>query len=826
MRRGTMARLLLLIAAAIVPFMVARADAEEAKSPDDIVYLFTSFRDNGEDGLRFLWSEDGYKWTEMPGNFLKPRVGPSQLMRDPSLLRGPDGTYHLVWTTGWSKDQGFGYAHTKDLVHWSEQKFIPVMTHEPTTVNVWAPELYYDEPNGEYIICWASTIPGRFPDHAEPHDNNQRMYYTTTRDFKTFAPAKLFFDPDFSVIDCVIVKDGDRYVLVLKENTRPMRALRVAVGDSPLGPWKEISEPFTANYTEGPSVLKLGDDWLIYYDAYRAGTYGAAKTRDFKSFDDVSDKVSFPKGHKHGTVLAVPRKDVDYLLKVGPQQVPNTRLPFESKLSDTEIEKRLAAIDEIANRGPFKPDWESLGHFQTPPWYHDAKFGIFIHWGAYSVPGFGSEWYPRKMYQQDTPEFKHHVDTYGPQSKFGYKDFIPKFKAEKFDAAEWAKLFKEAGAKYVIPVAEHHDGFPMYDSDVTDWSAAKQGPKRDVIGELSDAFRDEGIVVGASSHRAEHWWFFDQGMYFDSDVRDPANASLYAPASNQRTAESQSEVPDKAFLDDWLLRSCEIVDKYHPQVVYFDWWICQPVFQPYLKRFAAYYYNRGAEWGTPVAINFKEWEGRSFPDGTGVFDIERGQSADIRPDLWQTCTSVSKNSWGYVTNHDYKGVGEIVDDLIDITSKNGTMLLNIGPQPDGQVPAKEQEMLRAIGKWLAVNGEAIYGTRPWKIFGEGPTQIVAGSFADVKRQPFTGEDFRFTTKGDTLYAIALAWPTNGKLVVKSVAPGTGLADGKVSDVTLLGSDENLDWKMSDEGLVVSLPKEAPSDFAFTLKISGLKLTGE
>lgn len=373
--------------------------------------------------------------------------------------------------------------------------------------------------------------------------------------------------------------------------------------------------------------------------------------------------------------------------------------------------------------------------------------------------------------------------------------------------------------KYVVPVAEHHDGFPMYASDLTDWSAAKQGPKRDVIGQLADAFRKEGIVVGASSHRAEHWWFFDQGMYFDSDVRDGENASLYGPASNQRTAENQSEVPDKQFLDDWLLRSCEIVDKYHPQVVYFDWWICQPVFQPYLQRFAAYYYNRGAEWGTPVAINFKEWEGRSFPDGTGVFDIERGQSADIRPDFWQTCTSVSKNSWGYVTNHDYKDVGEIVDDLIDIVSKNGTMLLNIGPQPDGQIPAKEQEMLRAIGRWLAVNGEAIYGASPWKKFGEGPTQIVAGSFADVKRQPFTGEDFRFTTKGDTLYAIALAWPTNGKLVVKSLPA----VSTEVKDVELLGHDEKVAWEQTPAGLVVNLPDKAPCDFAATLKITGSKL---
>jgi alpha-L-fucosidase len=287
-------------------------------------------------------------------------------------------------------------------------------------------------------------------------------------------------------------------------------------------------------------------------------------------------------------------------------------------------------------------------------------------------------------------------------------------------------------------------------------------------------------------------------------------------------AESQAEPPDEAFLDDWLLRSCEIVDKYRPQIVYFDWWICQPAFQPYLQRFAAYYYNRGAQWNQPVAINFKEWEGRSFPDGSGVFDIERGQSADIRRDFWQTDTSVSKNSWGHVQNQNYKDAGSIVDDLVDIVSKNGTLLLNIGPQADGTIPKPEQQMLREIGGWLAVNGEAIYGTRPWKKFGEGPTQVVAGSFADVKRQPFTGQDFRFTTKADTLYAIALAWPGDGELVVKSLGTDTELAQGKVADVRLLGHNGPLEWEQAAEGLVVSLPAEAPCDCAVTLAITGLK----
>jgi alpha-L-fucosidase len=615
-----------------------------------------------------------------------------------------------------------------------------------------------------------------------------------------------------------------RYVLVLKDNTRPERNLRVAYGDGPLGPWRDVSSKFTDDFTEGPTVAKVGDDWIIYYDAYRASIYGAAKTRDFNTFTDITSEVSFPEGHKHGTVLRATRKELAYLLRVGAEQVPNVRLPFVTPLDEAAIADRLAEIDAVVARGRFEPNWESIiAGFHTPQWYRDAKFGLFIHWGAYSVPAFGSEWYPRNMYRSGAPEFKHHEATYGPHAQFGYKDFIPQFKAERFDPAAWAKLFKEAGVRYVIPVAEHHDGFPMYDSDYTEWSAAKKGPHRDVIGDLAAAVRDEGIVFGASSHRAEHWWFFDPGMLIDSDVLEPRNAALYGPAVNKRVAENQSEPPDKAFLDDWLLRSCEIVDKYRPQVIYFDWWICQPVFQPYLKRFAAYYYNRGAEWGTEVAINFKEWEGRSFPDGSGVFDMERGQAADIRPDFWQTCTSVSKNSWGYIANHDYKQAGDVVDDLVDIVSKNGTMLLNIGPKADGTIPKQEQQMLRAIGGWLRVNGEAIYGTRPWKQFGEGPTQVVAGSFADVKRAPFTGEDFRFTTRGDTLYAIALAWPEGGKLVVKSLAKEPGATDSvsAVTDVRLLGDDGELDWSQTTDGLVVALPAEPPCDFAVTLAIEGI-----
>ena len=487
-----------------------------------------------------------------------------------------------------------------------------------------------------------------------------------------------------------------------------------------------------------------------------------------------------------------------------------------SLVADPKFEAALKRIDAVVDQGPFKPEWKSLENFRVPAWYADGKFGIFIHWGAYSVPAFGNEWYPRNMYVAGSKEFAHHVETYGPQSRFGYKDFLPMFKAERFDAPGWARLFKEAGAKYVVPVAEHHDGFPLYDYDFTEWSAAKMGPRRDIVGELARAVRKEGLVFGASSHRVEHWWFFDAGMQLDSDVRDPANAGLYGPARDRKAAENQSAPPDKAFLDDWLVRTCELVDKYQPQLLWFDWWIAQPAVHPYLQKFAAYYYNRGVEWKKGVAINYKKHGGESFPDSAGILDIERGQLAAVRPYFWQTDTSVSKNSWGYVKNQDYKTVDSLVDDLVDIVSKNGALLLNIGPKPDGTIPEPEQKMLLEIGRWLKVNGEAIYGTRPWRVYGEGPTQVVEGSFADTKRRPFTGEDIRFTARGDTLYAIGLDWPSAGKFMIKSLAAGA--AQKPVEDVSLLGSQGKLEWKQTAQGLEVSLPAVKPCDHAFALRI--------
>lgn len=461
-------------------------------------------------------------------------------------------------------------------------------------------------------------------------------------------------------------------------------------------------------------------------------------------------------------------------------------------------------------QGPFQPNWESLQTYQVPRWYQDAKFGIFIHWGVYAAAAFRNEWYPRNMYQQGSPEFEHHVATYGPQSRFGYKDLIPQLTAERFDADEWAGLFRRAGAKFVVPVAEHHDGFAMYDCGLSEWCAAKMGPRRDLIGELAEAVRRQWLVFGVSSHRAEHWWFFDGGMQFDSDVQDPRYAGLYAPAQ-PRTTE-----PHEAFLDDWLARTCELVDKYQPQLIWFDWWIEQPAFAPYLQRFAAYYYNRGAQWGRGVAINYKH---SAFPQGAAVYDVERGQLTDMRPLFWQTDTSISKNSWGYVHHQEYKTSTTLIHDLVDIVSKNGAMLLNIGPRPDGTIPEPEQEILLDMGRWLALNGEAIYGTRPWRVYGEGPTAVVGGSFADTKRAAFGARDIRFTTKGDALYAIVLGWPDSGKVTIQSLGAHLTLYPGDVTRVEMLGVKEPLSFSRGESGLRVQLPPERPCEHAYVLRIT-------
>ena len=491
---------------------------------------------------------------------------------------------------------------------------------------------------------------------------------------------------------------------------------------------------------------------------------------------------------------------------------------------DTQRKKLLADAEKQASDGPFRADWESLAKYQQPKWYEDAKFGIFIHWGVYAVPGAENEWYPRNMYRADDNAYKSHAAHYGVPEKSGYKDLIPLFKAEKWDPKEWAELFKDAGAQYVVPVAEHHDGFSMYDSDLSDWTAKKMGPKRDVVGELAAAVRAEGLHFGLSSHRAEHNFFFDGGRRIRSDVNDPQYASLYGPAhawiakgagSNETLLNDWTYVSPE-WTADWLARATELVEKYKPEIVYYDWWIGQPNFRPRVQEFAAFYYNYAAAHGYTGVINFKDYS----MNWTGaVRDFERGQLASIEPQHWQTDTSISAASWGYVEGDHYQNAEFLLHQLIDIVSKNGNLLLNVGPKPDGTMPAQIVTTLREMGVWLRANGEAIYGTRPWVVFGEGPTQVVGGAFHDTDTKAYTAQDFRFTTKGDALYAIGMGCPADGKAVIHSLGWAHEAKGMAIGNVELVGQTGKVEWKQTAEALEATLPAGASCQYAYVLKVT-------
>jgi alpha-L-fucosidase len=480
----------------------------------------------------------------------------------------------------------------------------------------------------------------------------------------------------------------------------------------------------------------------------------------------------------------------------------------------------LKDVDQGAHEGEFRPDWGSLSKYQVPQWYKDAKFGIFIHWGLYSVPAFGSEWYPRNMYRTGTDENNHQVATYGPLTSFGYKDFIPMFKAEHYDPQAWARLFKESGAKYVVPVFEHHDGFAMYDSGLSDWTAAKMGPRRDLVGDLAKAVRAEGLHLGASSHRIEHDWFMDGGREIPSDVNDPKYAAFYGPGQAQVQDDKNDLAQDwtyvsPSYAEDWVARSAEIVQKYHPEIIFFDWWIGQASVRPYLAQFAAYYYNESKKSGPVGIITYKLVD---MQKDSGLLDIERGQLSEIRPSYWQTDTSVSNKSWGYIEHDTFKTPLFIVHQLVDVVSKNGNLLMNIGPRSDGTIPDEVQHVLLAVGQWLKVNGDAIYGTRPWKVYGEGPTKVAAGSFHDTDTQPYTSEDFRFTTKGSDLFAIELGWPTSGEAVIHTLGTD-GLPGQHIQAVSLLGSAAKLSYQQQADGLHIKLPQKPAGEAAYVFRIA-------
>ena len=505
---------------------------------------------------------------------------------------------------------------------------------------------------------------------------------------------------------------------------------------------------------------------------------------------------------------------------------PFTRRAFLEVAGAAAARRRFAALSAPFRLGGSTPGisssaWGSLANHAAPAWFDDAKFGIYCHWGIYSVPAFDSEWYSRNMYLEGSRANRFHHLVYGPPSKFGYKDFIPMFRAEKFNPDEWAELFRKAGAKFAGPVTEHADGFSMWDSQVNPWNAARMGPRRDVVGEMSKAIRDRGMKFIATLHHQWLWgWYptMDQSL----DTSDPKYAGLYGPPAPGSPFDygkpwSTLAPPTEDFQDRWAAKIKEVVDKYEPSLIYFDSRL-NIIDERHLTEVISHYYNLAERRHEEVSVTYKEKE---LPLGVGMLDVERGRLGTLAPYKWMTDDAIDWNSWCHVQNASYKSADRIVDELVDIVSKNGSLLLDITPTAEGVIPAPVEERLLAIGRWLSINGEAIYGTRPWKVFGEGPTQIKPGMFGEEKTPDFTAEDIRFTSRGKALYAIALDWPQNrGQLVIKSLNTKDGqLADGQIADVALLGGDRALAWQHNGEGLRVLLPRDKPGDFAYAFKIS-------
>ncbi len=475
----------------------------------------------------------------------------------------------------------------------------------------------------------------------------------------------------------------------------------------------------------------------------------------------------------------------------------------------------------------YQPTWESLKQHQTPQWLRDGKFGIYTHWGVYSVPAHGSNatWFSYGVYRDEDGDYrKWHEENYGPLSEFGYKDYIPLFKAEKFNAEEWADLFQKAGAKFAGPVAEHHDGFAMWDTQWSEWNAANMGPKRDIVGELERAIKSRGMKFVTAFHHAANWGFFP---VWDKryDCSDPRYSGLYGQIHERE------DEPSQDFLTEWYGKIIEVIDAYSPDFIWFDFEL-DKIREDLVKDFVAYYYNHAVDKQKEVVITYK---GHDLPPGVAVRDLELGQERDLTHHEWITDTSVDdQGAWGYVVGAGFKSVNRLVDNLVDRVSKNGYLLLNVGPKADGTFPEGAKSCLLGIGNWLDVNGEAIYGTSSWTKAGEGPTMLekmyseTGFNESDIE---YTGQDIRFTVKGNALYAIALDWPGEEVLIQSLIRikdkdrkegmqrfPGYYLYENEIQSITMLGHEEPLEWDLTPLGLKIKTPKTRPCEHAFVFKI--------
>ena len=478
---------------------------------------------------------------------------------------------------------------------------------------------------------------------------------------------------------------------------------------------------------------------------------------------------------------------------------------------------------------PFKPAWNSLSQHAMPQWLREAKFGIYTTWGIFSVPAYAGidhwkrnpnvTWYGHDMYEKNHPVYRRHLKVHGESKTFGYKDFIPQFKGEKFDAEEWAQLFKEAGAKFAGPIAVFHDNFAMYNSKVNPWNAAAMGPKRDVTGELEKAIRGQGMKFIATFHHAYNWWFFPKSEEFDTV--DPSASGLY---SRQPVA---GALPDEKYLKDWYDQIIEVIDGYDPDLIWFDFCLGR-IPERYRKNFLAYYYNKAQDTGKEVIAAFKRSGGEGFRDFNlsplaGLLDLEMGRMNELTPHAWLTDTCIDANPmgcWGHARSIGYKSPERLIHNLVDMVSKNGYLLLNVGPRADGTIPQPAQDILREIGKWLAINGEAIYGTVPWHIDGEGPTKVAGGGdFNERNEVRFNCHDIRYTCKDDAVYATALGRPGE-ILTCTRFAHCQQLHPSDILSIRMLGGDgRDLEWSITEDGLNIGVPDKVPSNIAVSFKIT-------